>query len=939
MKQRAPYLATWLAFLMISSVMLMIYSPNDDIVEMPILEDEAETQTLDTSARVSQSDSPIRTTEKNRYYDNTGYTWSSAYNRYTWTQDLDNRPIGGDESHEFWFYVSSENVGSYLYADLNTDDVNWGQDPDLDLYLYNPSGTQVDSSISTSSWTESVSGRATSSGYWRVKVKNYESFSGQYDLDRTFKENAAPKVDLTQSPSNNWPPYIHENWNINACNSYDPEGGSLSYSWRIDGATQSGYCLKSVTFHDSNTHTISVTVSDSSGKSSTETTTITPRAFPTSTRPMGDLVVSMDDDRTQTASKQSGTYKIDIPYTTNDFWTYLELEYKFKVTQSGEVTYSSEMIEMEEDDSWRLDMEIGHIDGDYKLEFKPEIVLWFYFADDGQWRDLRLPVPSLVQVDSYPNQPSFEYYYETADGDWDSYTIYYWGDYVEIPLETENGAMTYSLNERVQLSGIDLYPFVEELIDHYTGSDYATRFLDWFGDFEIPLSYNLDMEIMGHNYIDVITKIDGGHTQSGANYAEHILQNHHTDPDRLTASLEITRTDPVLEIDQMVLLYKYVSGDVTPNLDLRFKYNGVTKATIDMATWDTESFFSASRRYQSSTIHFEWELDSDNDGVADSIDAFPFDRTQQTDADGDGYGDNQNGNNPDTFWLDPTQWLDTDADGYGNNENGNNPDAFPNDRTQQTDADGDGFGDNPSGKNPDACPSEFGTSHDNPAMNGCPDSDGDGILDFNDLCENTDSTGDAVDENGCTNSQLDLFDKEYSIAGTTLQMPIIFSVGLIFIITIISILFIATRRKSKNSEIFDSDWDDNPSFSYESTPVVDQFMAPPLQGAPPTTGPPTVGPAPTTGPPTVGPVPTTGPPTMGPIPTTGPPMQYEADFGVPVEFSTILQNESDSIEVTTSIGPPPNSLGEIGDDGYEWLEFENSWYWREPNTIDWNQFE
>ena len=68
-------------------------------------------------------------------------------------------------------------------------------------------------------------------------------------------------------------------------------------------------------------------------------------------------------------------------------------------------------------------------------------------------------------------------------------------------------------------------------------------------------------------------------------------------------------------------------------------------------------------------------------------------------------------------------------------------------------------------------------------------------------------------------------------------------------------------------------------------------------------------------------------------------MQYEADFGVPVEFSTILQNESDSIEVTTSIGPPPNSLGEIGDDGYEWLEFENSWYWREPNTIDWNQFE
>ena len=946
---------------MISSVMLMIYSP----LENTTLEDKNPTETLDSSARVSQSDSPIRTTEKNRYYDNTGYTWSSAYNRYTWTQDLDNHGIDGYEVVVYWFYVSSENIGAYIEVDLNIDNYNtWpNEDPDLDLILYNPSGNIVDSSRCADCWTESVSAIADSSGYWKVEVDNYEQHSGRYDLDRSFRENAAPKVVLNQIPSASWPPYVHEFWKIDACDSYDPDGWGLSYSWRIDGgSSETGYCSKSVRFHDSNTHTIRVTVSDSKGKSTTKSTTITPRAFPTSTMPMGDLAVSMDDDRDPSASKRSDTYYIDIPGTSNDVWTYLELEYKFRTTQSGEVTYSSEMVDLGGGDKWRLDMGIKDIEAEYSFEFKPEIVLNFYFVNDGQWRDLRLPVPSLVEVDSYPNQPSFDYRGQT---------IYYWADYVDMPLDTENGAMTFSFDERVQLSGIDLYPFVEDLIDHYSGSGYATQFINWFADFEMPLSYNLDMQIEGYNYIDVVTKIEGGYNSAGTDYAEHILQNHHINSDRLSTSMEITRTDSILEVDQMVLLYKYVYGDVTPNLDLRFKINGVTKATIDMATWDTESFFSAHRRYQTSTIHFEWELDTDNDGVADSVDAFPNDRTQQTDADGDGYGDNPNGNNPDAFFLDSTQWRDTDADGYGDNldgtnpdafmydstqwhdsdndeygdnPNGNNPDAFPNDRTQQTDADGDGFGDNPSGKNPDACPSEFGTLHTNSSLNGCPDSDGDGILDSNDICENTDTTDGAVDENGCTNSQRNLFDKEYSIAGTTVQMPIIFSVGLIFIITTISILFIATRRKEKHPEIFDSSWNDHPPPTHESPPPIDQFMTHPIQGPPPTTGPPIRGPVPTTGPPIRGPVPTTGPPIRGPVPTTEPPTQHEVDFGfsqvqTPAEFSIILQNESKPLEGITSIGPPPNSQGEIADDGYEWFVLENKWYWRVPNTIDWNQFE
>ncbi len=100
------------------------------------------------------------------------------------------------------------------------------------------------------------------------------------------------------------------------------------------------------------------------------------------------------------------------------------------------------------------------------------------------------------------------------------------------------------------------------------------------------------------------------------------------------------------------------------------------------------------------------QRDTDNDGVNDAFDAFPFDSTQWADTDGDGYGDNANGNNSDAFPNDATQWSDADGDGYGDNANGTNPDAFPQDGTQWSDQDGDGYGDNPNGTSPDAFPTD-----------------------------------------------------------------------------------------------------------------------------------------------------------------------------------------------------------------------------------------
>lgn len=135
--------------------------------------------------------------------------------------------------------------------------------------------------------------------------------------------------------------------------------------------------------------------------------------------------------------------------------------------------------------------------------------------------------------------------------------------------------------------------------------------------------------------------------------------------------------------------------------------------------------------------------DLDNDGHANTQDAFPLDPTEWADSDGDGVGDNS-----DAFPNDPAESVDSDGDGVGDNS-----DAYPNDPTRWSpDADADGVDDNV-----DNCPAVSNASQADYDQDGVgdacdPDIDGDGVANGPDAfpydpAEWADTDGDGTGDN------------------------------------------------------------------------------------------------------------------------------------------------------------------------------------------------
>ncbi|MCH1591916.1 MAG: hypothetical protein L7R66_02870 [Candidatus Thalassarchaeaceae archaeon] len=151
-------------------------------------------------------------------------------------------------------------------------------------------------------------------------------------------------------------------------------------------------------------------------------------------------------------------------------------------------------------------------------------------------------------------------------------------------------------------------------------------------------------------------------------------------------------------------------------------------------------------------------IDSDGDRWADTNDEYPMDETQWVDSDGDGYGDNQTGTDPDSCpsvpgysEFDRMGCPDADEDGYsdpsGDWDIGDGADAFPTKDTQWRDSDSDGFGDNPSPAYlSDDCPSVSGSSTQD--LLGCLDSDSDGWSDDGDIFKDDPSQWSDSDSDG-----------------------------------------------------------------------------------------------------------------------------------------------------------------------------------------------
>lgn len=132
------------------------------------------------------------------------------------------------------------------------------------------------------------------------------------------------------------------------------------------------------------------------------------------------------------------------------------------------------------------------------------------------------------------------------------------------------------------------------------------------------------------------------------------------------------------------------------------------------------------------------DLDDDNDGVNDSVDAFPKNADETLDTDSDGIGNNADTDDDgdgvedssDVFPLDASETLDTDGDGIGNNTDEDDDgdrvpdgsDAFPLIPLDgRTDSDGDG--------RPNTCNDDCLAT----GMIVDDDDDGDGVLDIYDI--------------------------------------------------------------------------------------------------------------------------------------------------------------------------------------------------------------
>ena len=236
--------------------------------------------------------------------------------------------------------------------------------------------------------------------------------------------------------------------------------------------------------------------------------------------------------------------------------------------------------------------------------------------------------------------------------------------------------------------------------------------------------------------------------------------------------------------------------DVCPDTEIGYPVlvDGCVDETALEFDWDSDGYSG-----QDDLFPFEdtqW-FDSDLDGYGDNILGFEGDQCPNT-----------SGNSTDDRFGCP----DSDSDGWSDpDENwaaspSGIADAFTDDVTQWRDLDGDGYGDNSTGNNPDLCPTTNSQYRNSVDLQGCAnnerDSDGDGLVDSLDNCPNEAKGLDGYVD-GCP------LEKQASSSETTeiFGLSILSFVAICLAVVILFIVLIILRNRDIDEEWYDEDED------------------------------------------------------------------------------------------------------------------------------------
>jgi preprotein translocase subunit SecG len=281
--------------------------------------------------------------------------------------------------------------------------------------------------------------------------------------------------------------------------------------------------------------------------------------------------------------------------------------------------------------------------------------------------------------------------------------------------------------------------------------------------------------------------------------------------------------------------------------------------------------------------------DTDGDGYADVLDAFPNDVDDYRDIDGDGIGDSKDAcpNQSGTSSEDREGCVDTDGDGYSDPDGltwftTNGADAFRTDATQWADADADGFGDNSTGLDADVCPENYGTSTAIEWL-GCPP---EMIIEVKD---NNGGGGNGTSSGG-------LFGDSDGVAGMSTTTLAIIGVVLVIIAVVLIMLFTIMRRGDDDDSWEEEMYAEQMGGGYDAQ--AQPAYAQPVQ-----------------------------------------PAQQVDAYGRPVaQTAHAVMMPTTSAQAIAPTTPTANMTGEVRSDGNEWMEYpagSGMWYARDQTTFQW----